>query len=481
MQDAVKGLEPISLWQYFSDISSIPRESGNEAGVRSYLLDFAKAKGLVAVVDEAGNVIIKKPAFPGYEAKPSVALQGHMDMVCVKDEGVEHDFTKDPLTLVRDGDILKAQGTTLGADNGIAVAMMLSILSDEKAEHGPLEAIFTVEEETGLTGAFALQQKDIDSRLLLNLDSEEEGVFYIGCAGGIETQVEKVVTWTAPAATAKAFTLTASGMAGGHSGAEIHKQRANAIKAAVRSLTNLDTLSIFSAEGGSRRNVIPSVAKIGFIVEASEVDSLQKAVAEAQNELTGEYELSDPNIVLTLEEVSLPAQSVDAKESKAMVTALYAAPHGVDAMSLSLEGVVETSTNLAILSLDEKGFSVIASHRSSVLSARDDVARRFGAIFSLIGAEVRFEGAYPSWKPNPDSALTGFCARAYEEYSGKKATITAIHAGLECGIINSRVAGMDSVSFGPNMWDVHSTAERLSISSTAWMEGFTRHLLKIIE
>ncbi len=481
MQDAVRGLEPRSLWRYFSDISSIPRESGNEAGMQAYLIAFAKEHNLEYIKDEAGNVIIRKGAAPGFESKPSVALQGHMDMVGVKVEGIDHDFSTDPLILVRDGDILKAQGTTLGADNGIAVALMLALLSDKGAEHGPLEAIFTVEEETGLTGAFALRERDINSRLLLNLDSEDEGVFYIGCAGGIETRVTKKVQWQAPKQHTKAFLLTASGMQGGHSGAEIHKQRANAIKVAARLLAHLPSFSLFSAEGGTKRNVIPSTAKFGFVIDAKDEALVSDMLNEVQAELSGEYEVSDPDLMISATEVAVPSKVVDEAESKAFITALYAAPHGVDAMSMSIVGIVETSTNLAILSLDDEGFKVIARHRSSILSSRDDVAKRFASIFSLIGSEVSFEGGYPSWKPNPKSKLTSFCAKAYEEYTGKEATITAIHAGLECGIINSRVPGMDSVSFGPKMWDAHSTKERVSISSVAWLEGFTRHLLKIIE
>lgn len=481
MQDAVRGLEPQSLWKFFSDISSIPRESGNEAGMQAYLTSFAKEHDLDYTVDGTGNVIIRKNAAPGFETKPSVALQGHVDMVCVKDEGIVHDFSTDPLTLVRDGDILKATGTTLGADNGIAVALMLSLLSDKDALHGPLEAIFTVEEETGLTGAFGLEEKHIRSRLLLNLDSEEEGVFYIGCAGGIETRVTKAVNWQEPSQNTSAFVLTASGMQGGHSGAEIHKQRANAIKVAARVLTHLPSFALFSAEGGTKRNVIPSIAKLGFVIETNHVQRLKETLSQVQAELDDEYEYSDPDLTLSLQAVAMPSLVVEEKESKAIITALYSAFHGVDAMSMSIPGIVETSTNLAILALDENGLKVIASHRSSILSSRDDVAKRFGAIFSLIGAEVSFEGGYPSWKPNPNSRLTSFCAKAYKEYSGTEPTVTAIHAGLECGIINSRVPGMDSVSFGPTMWDAHSTNERVSISSVAWLEGFTRHLLEIIE
>ena len=481
MQEAVKGLKAQALWNYFSELSDIPRESGNEEGVRQYLLSFAKEHKLEAVVDAIGNVIIRKKAYAGFEKRPSVALQGHMDMVCVKEEGSNHDFTKDPIQLVRDGDFLKAKGTTLGGDNGIAIAMVMDILADKDCKHGPIEALFTVSEETGLTGAFNIEPDKVQSRLMINLDSEEEGVLYIGCAGGIEVNVSQKVSWEEIPSTYQGFTLTANGMLGGHSGGEIHKQRANAIKVVARALRDISTLRVFKAEGGTKRNVIPSVCSVGLAVSANEKEKLKALVSQTQQVLRQEFALSDGDIQLTLTEVSLPKLAVDEVTSKRFFTALYAAPHGVDAMSLSIPGIVETSSNLAILRLGEDGFSVVSSHRSSVLSCRDDIAMRFASIFNLCGAETKLEGGYPSWTPNPSSALTGFCAKAYEQYSGKKPKVTAIHAGLECGIINSKIPGMDSVSFGPDMYDVHSVKERLSISSVERISGFTRHLLSIIE
>lgn len=349
-----------------------------------------------------------------------------------------------------------------------------------------MEAIFTISEETGLTGAFHIEQDKVQSRLLINLDSEEEGVLYIGCAGGIEVDVTLPVQWEAvPPSSYKAFTLTADGMLGGHSGGEIHKQRANAIKVVARALSRIPSLMVFKAEGGTKRNVIPSVCSLSFAVRSGgDIETLKAFVSQTQQVLSDEYALNDPNVRLTLEEAETPKSAVDGSISKQLLASLYAAPpHGVDAMSLRIPGIVETSSNLAILRLDEEAFHVTSSHRSSVLSARDDIARRFASVFTLAGAKSTFVGgAYPAWTPNPpDSALTGFCAKAYEEYTGKKPEITAIHAGLECGIINSRIPGMDSVSFGPDMFDVHSTKERLSISSVERISGFTRHLLSIIE
>ncbi len=481
MQPLFEGLKNQDLWNYFYELSQIPRESGNEEGVRQFLLKFAKEHTLEAVVDTIGNVILRKKAYPGYEGRPSVALQGHMDMVCVKTEESDHDFATDPIHLVREGDTLRAKDTTLGGDNGIAVAMAMDILADPNAKHGPLEAIFTVSEETGLTGAFNIEKDLIQSRLLINLDSEEEGVLYIGCAGGLEVDAKLKADMQAIPADYEGFTLTASGLLGGHSGGEIHKQRANAIKAVARALSAVETKMLFAASGGSKRNVIPSLCSISFASPSSDAKTIGLAIRKCEKDLQEEYSISDPCIVLELRNADLPTKATSAKQSEAFIRSLYIAPHGVDAMSMTIKGIVETSSNLAILAFSEGVFSVTSSHRSSILSSRDDIAHRMGEAMKSGGSTVEYVGAYPSWKPNPDSKLTQFCAKAYEEYSGKKPQVTAIHAGLECGIINSKVPGMDSVSFGPNMHDVHSVKERLSLSSVERIMGFLRHLLSIIE
>jgi dipeptidase D len=404
-----------------------------------------------------------------------------MDMVCVKTAQSKHNFATDPIDLVLTGDFLHAKDTTLGGDNGIAIAMALDILADKTAQHGPLEAIFTVNEETGLTGAFAIEKENIKSRLLLNLDSEEEGVLYIGCAGGIEVQAKLPAMMEPIPAGYTAFSLSSGGMLGGHSGGEIHKQRANAIKAVARTLAQIETKMLFAAEGGTKRNVIPSTCTISFAAPASDTQTIEKIVGKVAKELSNEFSISDPDIKLNLTKTDLPRQAANEKQSEAFIRSLYIAPHGVDAMSFTIPGIVETSSNLAILRFEKGVFSVISSHRSSVLTSRDDVAHRLGEALRSSGATVAYEGAYPSWTPNPSSALTAFCAKAYEEYTKEKAVVTAIHAGLECGIINSKVPGMDSVSFGPNMFDVHSVKEKISVSSVERICGFTRHLLSIIE
>ena len=481
---ALEDLRPERLWNYFLDISNIPRESGNEEGVRQYLISFAEQHGFEHHVDTSGNVILKAPATKGMEQVPPLALQGHMDMVCVKDEDVHHDFAKDPITLVREGDWLSADGTTLGADNGIAIALILDLFTDEKAQHGPLEAIFTVSEETGLEGAFGLDPSLVQSRKMLNLDSEEEGVFYIGCAGGVEVRGTVPFKTELVDENETSFTLTVDGLKGGHSGGEIHTQRANAIQVMARILRKIadrTDLRLARISGGTKRNVIPSVCKASITVPKAAVDGIGELVETIHKEIKKEYAQSDPDLKVTL---SQPETSVheapSVNTSLAMVNALFLAPHGVERMSMTIEGIVETSSNLAVIDTIGKTFTLITSHRSSLMSGRDMVAKRAVLAFETAGAKCTLENPYPAWTPDPSSALAKFCAEAWEKEMGEKAEVTAIHAGLECGIINSLVEGMDSVSLGPNLHDVHSTKERVSISSTARIAKFLRRLCPTI-
>lgn len=484
--DAIKGLKPENLWRYFYQLSQIPRESGNEEGVRQWLVAFAKEHGIRYAIDAIGNVIMYKDPSVGYEQVPSVALQGHMDMVCVKTADSTHDFTKDPIELVRDGDFLRAKDTTLGGDNGIAIAMILDIFTDPTIKHGPLEAIFTISEETGLTGAFELDASLINSRRMLNLDSEDEGVVYIGCAGGVEVDaslkaelVEVPVHW-------EAWKLRVDHMLGGHSGGEIHKQRGNAIKFAARTLHQINQVTpvmLATLEGGTKRNVIPSTCDAVFFAPETAHEDIMKAARAIQDAVTIEYGISDPNATITVTSTGkAEGKAMEITQTHRFIDALYIAPHGVDAMSMTIPGIVETSSNLAIVRYQEDGvYHVVSSHRSSILSARDDVAARMGAALETCGAKVLYEGAYPSWTPNPDSAMAKFCAEAYEQLTGKEPQVTAIHAGLECGIINSKIPGMDSASMGPDLFDVHSVDEKLSIPSTERTVAFVKQLLAIIK
>ena len=478
---AIEGLEPKRLWRYFAEISSIPRESGNEAMIRDYVLSFATAHGIAARVDSTGNVILRKQASKGFEHLPSVALQGHLDMVCVKDEGVVHDFKKDPIVLKRDGDWLKAVGTSLGADNGIAIALIMDIFSDENLQHGPLEAILTITEETGLVGAFGLDPSLVQSRLMVNLDSEEEGIFYIGCAGGIEVDAKVHREYEGIPHGYVAWKMSVGGLIGGHSGAEIDKQRANAISCIARglyALTEQTDVRLVSIDGGTKRNVIPSTCSALFYIPSKMTGQATKIIQKLQQDLAAEYAVSDPGLSLSLTAengVSSLASSND--QSTAIIKALLVAPHGVDKMSMTIKGLVETSANLAIVKTDDSSFVFESSHRSSIQSSRDQIADKTAVAFSIAKGELHIGNGYPSWTPNPSSRLAQLCKAVWEKQYGTPAVITAIHAGLECGIINSLVSNMDSVSVGPNLRGVHSTAEACSVSSTAKVADFIRTLL----
>lgn len=465
------------LWKIFSDISSIPRESGNEEGIRNYLLSWAKDHGIQAFSDNIGNVIMKVKATPGFENYPSIALQGHMDMVCVKREGSSHDFTKDPIEIMTDGKNIWAKDTSLGADNGIAIALALDIFSDEKAEHGPLEGIFTVNEEVGLTGAENVEEKDIDSRRLLNLDSEEEGIFYIGCAGGIDVVGERKCRWET--AEGESIKIKVSGLLGGHSGGEIHKERANAIKLLGRALNRIPGYRISSIKGGTRRNVIPSTAEA--VITVSDVLVAESIINNLQKEIETEYKYSDPNASITMEKVETPDMVLTENLSRKVGETLFVSPTGVRSWSMALKGVVETSDNMAIVEMNEKCVKITYSVRSSVETSKLNLAYEIQSILEGNGFSVKIGDGYPAWAPKPDSAFTKEVKNAYVKIVGKEPVITAIHAGLECGTINDRIKGMDSLSIGPNLFDVHSVNEHVEVESAERVAAFVKAMLKEIK
>lgn len=462
------------LWSIFEEIERIPRESGNEEGIRQFLLNWGKEHKLETVVDGVGNVIMKCPATKGFETVPSVALQGHMDMVCVKKEGSPHDFTKDPIEVVEENGIIHAKDTSLGADNGIAIALILDIFSDPESEHGKLEGIFTVAEETGLIGAFGIDASLIESRRLLNLDSEEEGVFYIGCAGGIEIDATHKLSWTD--AEGEAIKVKISGCLGGHSGSEIGKQRANAINLLGRFLNRVPGYQIAEISGGTRRNVIPSTSSA--IIVVSDKENVKIIARDLLEELKGEYAISDPAINIELEDCSLPKKAITKNISSKIGDLLFTSPTGVKAMSLSLPGIVETSDNLAIVDMTEEEIKVIWSVRSSVESSKLNLAYQIQTLAEAYGFQSVLSGDYPAWQPNPQSKFTEEVSASYKKITGKDPVITAIHAGLECGIINKAVAGMDSLSLGPNLFDVHSVNEHVEVLSAERTAAFVKAMLK---
>lgn len=470
-------LENKGLWKAFNEVCKYPRESGNEEGIRNFLLSWAKSHGYEAKSDSTGNVVIYAPATKGCEDIPTIALQGHMDMVCVKTAKSKHDFLTDPIEVVVDGEYIRAKGTTLGADNGIAIAMILDILSDKNAEHGPIEAIFTVEEETGLTGAYNLDTDLISARRLINLDSEEEGIIYTGCAGGID--LDAWLKYRTEAATGIPLKISVSGLLGGHSGGDINKERGNAIKILARYLDRLPSFAIAEIEGGTRRNVIPSTASA--VITVSDKDIALSTAASLQEELSNEYKVSDPGVKLIVEDAPMPSLTMKKKKSRKLVNLLFASPHGVRAMGTVIEGVVETSDNLAIVNLCEGKAHVKYSIRSNVDSRKMLLTYEIQTIADALGFKTKATGSYPAWEPDPDSPLTKQVSKAYKKLTGKKPHITAIHAGLECGILNDKIPGMDSISIGPELHDVHSVNENLNIASAERLSSLLKKMLPLLK
>ena len=471
-------LEEKKVWEYFQAISNIPRESGNEEGVRAYLISWAKERNIEVKTDKIGNVIMFKERAKG---KDPICLQGHMDMVCVKREGSTHDFTKDPIEVVLDGNYIRAKDTSLGADNGVAVAFALALLEENDPQMPPLEALFTVCEESKLLGANNVEADLIRSRKLINIDSEEEGIIYIGCAGGLQINVEKKVKLKEIDKDSVHLKLSISGLLGGHSGGEIHKERANANKLLARIMHRFPIYSLTDIQGGTRSNVIPSSAYATFVVDKEDEETIKIIVENITADIKNEYKIQDPGITITLERLEdMPKEAIKNKTSVAFIEAIYLAPNGVQAMSQSVKGVVESSNNIAIISYKDGKLTALSSTRSLVESAKEETALRVGAAFELMGFKVIYNDSYPSWAPNTNSALTNKVVEEYKNYTGKDAVVTCIHAGLECGIINSLVPGMDSVSIGPNLFDVHSVNEHIEYDSAVRTMGFLRHLLKSV-
>lgn len=473
-------LKEKDMWRIFNEISQIPRESGNEEGIRQYLLKIAKDNGFIAKTDECGNVIIYVEGTQGYENHAPLCFQGHMDMVCVKTDDSNHDFLTDPIEVLYEDGFVKAKDTSLGADNGIAIAMALALSLDPSIKHPPLELLFTISEETGLDGAFNLDESLIKSRRLINLDSEEEGVIYIGCAGGIEVDITSPFEYKE--LTKKdytAYTINISNLKGGHSGGEIHTERANAITLLSRILFNLPSIYLVDIKGGTRRNVIPSTSSATFVIKNEFSILVEPTVSRIAGEIKKEFAIQDPNITITLSKVAtLPSNVIKKDDTRDFIRSLYICPNGVDKMSLEVEGVVETSNNIAIVEKRDDAFFLIVSVRSLRESSKLNLADRVAATFIKPKTNiVEITDDYPGWLPNKSSLFTKEVGSAYKDYSGVEPIITSIHAGLECGIINSKIEGMDSLSLGPNLFDVHSVNEKIDALSAERIMDFLRYLL----
>lgn len=484
MSNEITQLEPKLLWKHFYNLTQIPRPSGHEAQAAEYVTEWGKKLGLETIVDETGNVIIRKPATPGMENKKTVCLQGHLDIVPQKNSNIKHDFVTDPLTIYIDGDWVTAQDTTLGADNGIGVAAALAVLESTDFAHGPIEALMTVDEESGMTGIFGLKPGLLKSDICINMDSEDEGELYIGCAGGIDSNVVFKYEEEPVPAGSTAFEVKISGLKGGHSGLDINLGRGNAIKIINRFLyeaaISLD-LRLAGIDGGSLRNAIPREA-------GAKVTVSQQKEAEFKNEfetfvkiLNNELSATEPDLKLELLPLDMPESVMIKEHQDAVIKSLYGCPNGAMRMSDAVEGLVETSTNLAVVKSDQGRVEICALQRSSVDSARSDLCAMIRSIFELAGGEVVHEGAYPGWKPNPDSPILKVMQDVYNTNFGKIPEIKAIHAGLECGILGAKYPNMDLISFGPTIRFPHSPDEKVNIPTVAKFWTFLVETLKNID
>lgn len=460
-------LEPKAVFHYFEQLSRIPRGSGDTQAASDWCVRFAREHGLPCRQDELGNVVIWKSASPGYEDHPAVMLQGHLDMVCVKDAGVDHDFERDPLALYVDGDFVKARGTTLGGDNGIAVAMAMAVLADDAMAHPPIEAVFTVDEEIGLLGAAGLDCSDLKSRLLLNLDSEDEGILTVSCAGGARCDITGQLPLEE--AVGAVCTLTIHGLQGGHSGMEINKGYANANKLLGDCLSKLAPcapLRLQSLSGGLQDNAIPKEAQAVFLVPEGDAAPLQAIVDSWCKAAAAAYP-AEPGLSAHLTAgPAVQAPALSQEDSRKLIELLAEYPNGVLAMSQDIQGLVQTSLNLGILELKAGAYQLSSSIRSSVGAEKEALSARLEQLAVRYGADFGQRGEYPAWEYRKDSLLRETMVRVFREQYGCEPKVEAIHAGLECGLFAGKMEGLDAVSLGPDMPDVHSTRERLSISST---------------
>lgn len=474
----LEGLKPERVFYYFEEISGIPHGSHNTKEISDYLVKFAQDHGLEYIQDASNNVLIRKKASLGYESAPTVMLQGHSDMVCEKAEGSLHDFARDPLKLRIEGDFITAEDTTLGGDDGIAVAYALAVLEDDTLKHPALEVVITTDEEVGLLGATAFDTSVLKSNMLINMDSEEEGCLWVGCAGGMTAISDLPVSYEQAEGTR--FEVHIEGLKGGHSGGEIDKIRANANKLMGRFLYELGQeteYAVAELEGGQKGNVIPRSARALLVTEDEE--GLCAFARLFESRLRTEYSGSDEGIAVRVEKIGTVKMDVLTRVSREKVIFLLMyTPYGVEKMSGNIEGLVETSSNPGILKLTQDCCTLVSSVRSSVKSAKEALAERIQYVTEFLGGEFTAEGAYPAWEYRKDSVLREIMKKTYEEVLGETPEIKAVHAGLECGIFYEKIPGLDCVSFGPTMRDIHTTEERLSISST---ERMYRLLIKVLE
>jgi len=479
MNDALKNLKPTLMWQIFQDICNIPHPSKHEQALTAYVLDFAKKHHIEALVDEVGNVILRKPATPGMENRKGVVLQGHLDMVPQKNSDTVHDFLKDPIQAYIDGEWVTAKGTTLGADNGIGVAAAMAIMASDNLKHGPIEALLTIDEETGMGGAFGLKSGVLKGDILINLDSEDEGEMYVGCAGGIDTVASYTFNEEAFPANHVAYELKITGLKGGHSGMDIVLGRGNANKLMFRFLFDAQKIGVrlASVNGGSLRNAIPREAFAVIAVPHEKVSEFEALVKSHENVYKSELSTTEPDLSFVCVKSDAPKSLIDIQTQENLVYGVYGCPNGVIRMSADMENLVETSLNLAIVKSEQNQIQVICLLRSSVDTAKYDLANMVESVFKLAGATVVREGAYPGWKPNMNSAILKACMETYKKMYNKTPDVKAIHAGLECGLLGGVYPNWDMISFGPTIRFPHSPDEKVNIKS---VEKFWDFLVEVL-
>jgi len=480
MADNIRNLKPNALWNHFADLNAVPRPSKKEERVTAFMKKFGESLGLKTYVDEAGNVIIKKPASPGMEGRTTVALQGHLDMVHQKNASTDFNFDTQGIQMYVDGDWVKARGTTLGSDNGIGVAAAMTILSSKDIPHPPIEALFTIDEETGMSGAKALKGGLLSASVMLNLDTEDDLELTIGCAGGVDVTATAAYAEVPVPSGQKAFKVMVKSLKGGHSGMEIHLGRGNANKLMNRLLFGAQEnfeLHIAAINGGGLRNAIPRESFAIVTVAAAQAKAFCTYVDKMQAILKAEYHTTDPNMELTCGEADTPAKVMDADFQYRLLRAVYACPNGIYRMSPDIDGLVQTSNNVARI-LAEKGSLLIQClTRGSVDSEKMDLAGAIKCTFELTGATVAFSGEYPGWVPRPEASIVKLMSSLHEEMFHKKAAVNACHAGLECGILGTNYPKIEMISFGPNIRGAHSPDEKVQISS---VQKFWKYLLETL-
>ncbi|CAM3665131.1 aminoacyl-histidine dipeptidase [Rheinheimera salexigens] len=478
---ALASLYPQPLWQWFAEICAIPHPSKHEQALSQHIQQWAKSRQLNIVEDHVGNLIIKKPATPGMENCKTVVLQAHLDMVPQKNADKMHDFTKDPIDAYIDGDWVKARGTTLGADNGIGMASALAVLGSTDIKHGPIEVLLTVDEEAGMTGAFGVQPGMLEAEILINTDSEQEGEIYMGCAGGVDAEFSIKAQWQNVPANSQAFQLNIAGLKGGHSGVNIHLGRGNANKLLARFLADNAAklgLHIASFTGGSLRNAIPREANVVLTVANDKAELLQQQLADYQQLVQLELAAVEPAINFSLTSIAAPTKVLQADVQQRLINLLNVCPNGVMRMSDEVAGVTETSLNVGVISTSDSSIQVLCLIRSLIDSGREQVQGMLSSLAQLAGAEVKFSGAYPGWKPNPDSAVMAIVNQTYQDIYHKEPVVMVIHAGLECGLFKKPYPDMDMVSIGPTIRYPHGPDEMVNIKTVG---QYWQLLLAVLE